>query len=274
MGRLGNQMFQFSSTLGISKKNGFEAKFPIENCVNELPYGPIDFTTGKNSLTRCNLLDCFKIDPSYFIPRNQIRVLRVYQESKFSYDSSVEKIEDQTSLSGYFQTEKYFSHCKDLILSQFKFKDDYYNQSRSFLDSVKNFDSSKKVCSIHVRRGDYVMYPNHHPCCTVEYYQSAIEKINSVLAIDKFIVFSDDPEWCKSEFNDEKFIISNLISPYSELCCMSLCDNNIIANSSFSWWASWLNKNQNKIVICPKRWFGDLLQKDTSDISSEGWITI
>jgi hypothetical protein len=86
-----------------------------------------------------------------------------------------------------------------------------------------------------------------------------------------YVIFSDDVEWCKTEFSDPDYIISDLENPYTEMCAMSLCDHNIIANSSFSWWGAWLNVNQDKIVIAPSRWFGDLIQKDTSDVYCKNW---
>ena len=88
----------------------------------------------------------------------------------------------------------------------------------------------------------------------------------------KFIVFSDDPDWCRSNFNGEKFIICDINDSYIEMCAMSLCDDNIIANSSFSWWGAWLNQKEDKTVIAPSRWFGHMIPKDTSDVYCNKWI--
>jgi hypothetical protein len=82
----------------------------------------------------------------------------------------------------------------------------------------------------------------------------------------KFLVFSDDVEWCRSEFSGSEYIVCDLGNPYVELCCMTLCDHNIIANSSFSWWGAWLNTKSEKIVIAPSKWFGPAIQKDVSDV--------
>jgi hypothetical protein len=87
------------------------------------------------------------------------------------------------------------------------------------------------------------------------------------------IVFSDDPEWCKNVFKKDPFIISTFEDPFFDLCLMSLCDYHIIANSSFSWWGSWLANS--KQTIAPKKWFaGEFLNWNTRDLYLPNWIII
>ena len=92
-----------------------------------------------------------------------------------------------------------------------------------------------------------------------------------------FFVFSDDIEWVKENLNITFPVVylSGIknIKSYEELVLMSKCKHNIIANSSFSWWGAWLNTNQKKIVIAPKRWFNDV-KLDTTDLIPENWIRI
>ena len=273
MGRLGNQMFQFASTLGVSKRLGLEARFPIENCYNAQMSGPYDPQLGHNMGVKCDLMDCFDISTEYFVPSSEIPVGYVYHERDFGYNSETESMPDFCSLHGYFQTEKYFMRYGDLILSQFDFKQPYKDAASEYIESIRNLIGSAKIASIHVRRGDYVMSPDHHPVCSMEYYQNSISRIKQ-LGDTKFIVFSDDTEWCRSIFSGDSYIISDLNNPYIEMCAMSMCDDNIIANSSFSWWAAWLNTNKDKTIIAPSRWFGPLLNKNTSDIYCKNWIKI
>lgn len=265
MGRLGNQMFQFASTVGISKRLNLEVKFPIENCLSLNQ--PIN---GDNY--KCNLLECFNIAQSYFIPRRHINVNREYIESEFRYDRGTESISDMTSLNGYFQTEKYFSMFRDHIISQFTFKDEYFASAKTFVDSHRNPSEDIRIVSMHIRRGDYVMYPDHHPVCSKDYYNRAIEELESRYEKIKFLIFSDDPSWCIKEFTEDKFSVCNLENPYSEMCAMTLCDDHIIANSSFSWWGAWLNQKEDKKVVAPISWFGRLIPKDTSDVYCKDWI--
>jgi len=271
MGRLGNQMFQFASTLGISDKIGHEARFPLENCFTPQSTGPFDPKTGSNMDVKCDLLDCFDINPIYFIPSHHLTIDSLYQETSFTYDQKYLDITGNPSLHGYFQTEKYFSHIRDLVLSQFSFKIPYMNSAESYIQTIRNENKNAVIASIHVRRGDYVMHPDHHPPCSSSYYINAAEELKKLNSNTIFLIFSDDIEWCRSEFDGPSYIISNLENPYTEMCAMSLCDHNIIANSSFSWWGAWLNVNPDKIVIAPSRWFGDLIQKDVSDIYCKNW---
>jgi len=277
MGRLGNQIFQFASTLGIANKLGNEAKFPIENCFNYSESGPFDPAIGRCMSVKCDLLDAFEIDQYYFIPQRHLRSAMTYSEAGFEYDSGVENIPDDTSLHGYFQTERYFSQCRDLILSQLVFKAPYRAQASWYMENIRSGSKSIKTVSIHVRRGDYLMFPDHHPPCSKEYYDKAINTIKKMLGEDsdiKFLIFSDDIEWCSGQFVGDEYRVVDMNNPFSEMCLMTMCDHNIIANSSFSWWGAWLGDSSDRIVISPSKWFGHLIQKNTSDIYLKNWIKI
>lgn len=261
LGRLGNQMFQFASTLGIAKKLNLEAKFPIENC--EL----------YNNHIKCDLLDCFDIDPAYFLPGSEIIATSMYTEREFTFNEDIIRIPDSCTLYGYFQTDKYFNDSEDLIRSQFSFRKSHRDKAISYINNIRKNNINSSLTSIHVRRGDYVFSPDHHPVCSLEYYAEAVNKINES-GNNKFIIFSDDIDWCKKAFIGDAYIFSDLANPYVEMCAMTLCDNNIMANSSFSWWGSWLNNNPKKIVISPSKWFGSAMNKDTSDVYCKNWIII
>jgi hypothetical protein len=220
---------------------------------------------------KCDLTDCFDISPEYFIPQRHVNQGYYYNENEFGYNPGVESLYDDCSLNGYFQTEKYFEEFRDSILSQFTFKSPYKDSAESYIQTIRKENKDAVIASIHVRRGDYVMFPDHHPPCSFNYYNNAMEELRILNENIIYVIFSDDVEWCKTEFSDPDYIISDLENPYTEMCAMSLCDHNIIANSSFSWWGAWLNVNQDKIVIAPSRWFGDLIQKDTSDVYCKNW---
>ena len=276
MGRLGNQMFQFASTLGVSNRLGFEARFPIENCLNYQGSGPFDSSIGRCMDVKCDLMDCFDIDPEYFIPQRHIKQEHFYHENKFEYNSETESLFDNTSLSGYFQTEKYFSEFRDLILSQFVFKSPYKDSAESYIQTIREKNKDSVIASIHVRRGDYLMFPDHHPPCSPEYYENATIYMKEKLEGSdiKFLVFSDDIEWCREEFTGSEYQIVDINNTFSEMYLMSICDHNIIANSSFSWWGAWIGDNTDRIVIAPSRWFGHLIQKNTSDVYCKNWKKI
>jgi len=269
LGRLGNQLFQFSSAVGISRKREYEASFPIENCSRFINNGPIDLKTGKMMDVKCDLLDCFDIPTSYFRSIEELRPSAIYQERDFKFNSEVLTLPPHTDLYGYFQDERYFKEDRDFLLSILKFKDEYESTAQEF---ISNIVTNYQKVSLHIRRGDYTLYPNHHPVCSKEYYQSAMKKFSPDGV--KFLVFSDDIEWCREEFKGDQFIFVDSGSPYSDLRIMTLCDHHIIANSSYSWWGAWLNTKDEKRVIAPSSWFGPAIDKDASEIYCEGWEKI
>lgn len=172
-------------------------------------------------------------------------------------------------LDGYFQSEKYFDGAKDEV--------------RRYFSAPTEFE--KGVCSIHIRRGDYLLYPTKHPVVTVEYIWKAILEINTRTNCSYFKVFSDDIIWCKRSFSDNGYFMEDTtftfmprqVNARLDMCAMMRCEHNIIANSTFSWWGAWLNPNPDKIVISPSKenWFGPgNAHLDTSDIIPEKWIQI
>jgi hypothetical protein len=118
---------------------------------------------------------------------------------------------------------------------------------------LSEFYSGTEVISLHVRRGDYLNYPHCHPVCDIPYYEHALTYLPEGLPV---IVFTNDLEWCNEQdfFNGERFLISENNHVGFDLCLMSLCHYHIIANSSLSWWGSWLAKS--KLTVAPKNWFG------------------
>lgn len=264
-GRLGNQMFQYAALLGIANKLGFIAKVPIESSAvyKDAHY---DSTTGTIIKSKLELLDCFNVTLSNFTETANINTAHIYQERFFHFDENVFKIKDSTDLHGYYQSEKYFQHCSDLVKQEFTFKSDILAEAKKIVGNHKD------TVAIHVRRGDYLGLPNHHPAATVDYYSQALEYFTD--REYTFICFSDDIPWCEEVFCGDNIIYSNS-TPFVDLCCMSMCDHNIIANSSFSWWGAWLNSSKSKKVIAPSQWFGPAyLQNSTEDLYCKNWIII
>jgi hypothetical protein len=273
LGRLGNQMFQFASAVGISKMTGVPCSFPIENCSTSIGGGPIDPKTGIKMNVKCDLLDCFDIPSEYFVPGNKINPKFIYQENDFKFNPEVQRIGPDTDLYGYFQDERYFLDYRKEIIQIFKFKTDIESRAKTYWEEIisPQIEGFSPV-SLHVRRGDYTLYPGHHPVCSKEYYSQAMNEFSEKNV--KFLIFSDDIDWCKQEFIGSPFIFIESGSPYSDLKIMTMCDHHIIANSSYSWWGAWLNEKKDPRVVAPSRWFGNLLQKDASEIYCSGWKVI
>ena len=136
-------------------------------------------------------------------------------------------------------------------------------------------ESVENPIALHIRRGDYVINSDNHPVCSIEYYKAALDHFDSDRNV---IVFSDDPMWCHDEgtFADDRFIISENEDNRVDLCLMSLCNDFIIANSTYSWWGAWLSSNKDKKVIAPVQWFGTGYTKDhnTKDVTPDDWTRI
>lgn len=253
MGGVGNYMFQIAAAYAHGKKFNKEVGF---NCSESSGCHRHVTDYHKNILKDVNL---------YFIgqgPRKQ------FNESVFHYQEIPDYAGSSTLLYGYFQSEKYFKDCEEDIRKMFMSYDiEIDSKTRGLL-------LNDKSCSIHVRRGDYLKSPNHHPTQDMNYYMKAIKRMpkDSI-----FLIFSDDIEWCKSNFPDmpEKFKFIEGNSDYEDLYLMAHCKNNIIANSTFSWWAAWLNGNLDKVVVAPNKWFGPAFPNhDTKDLYCEGWVKI
>lgn len=170
-------------------------------------------------------------------------------------------------INGFFQSEKYFNHNRNELLEFFKMPELVSEKINKKYSHFLN----QRTTSIHVRRGYYVRrYPNHHPTQTIEYYTESVKDLND--DTDLFLIFSDDIEWCKENLKIKNSVYIENERDYIEIYLMSLCNNNIIANSSFSWLGAWLNNNENKKVIGPKTWFGPEIHFVSSDIIPETWI--
>jgi len=211
----------------------------------------------------------------YGLDRYSSNILRnvVYNNSDVGYQHFVEKefrynklpvFTSNTKLNGYFQSEKYFKEYRNEILEYFEPTNYIVNNIKLKYGEVLN----KKTCSVHVRRGDYLHLETFHPVLPINYYKESFNKLGDSLI---YLIFSDDIPWCKKNFDfiPNKIFVNDL-EDYEEIYLMSLCNNNIIANSSFGWWGAWLNQNIDKKIISPKVWFGpSLFHHDTSDIYIE-----
>jgi len=134
----------------------------------------------------------------------------------------------------------------------------------------------KDPIGLHIRRGDYVQQSQDHPPCSLDYYKEALTHFDDDRQV---IIFTDDIEWCKNQqmFKGDRFLISETEDNVYDLCLLTLCEDYIIANSSFSWWGAWLSQNPNAKVIAPKRWFGTTgytAKNNTEDLVPDRWIRI
>jgi hypothetical protein len=200
----------------------------------------------------------------------------ILKENGFSFDPSILTAKGNIYLEGYWQSEKYFSAIRDILLREFAFNYEQDAKSREIANQIQTTES----VSLHIRRGDYAHDPltnQYHGLCSLEYYQKAVQHITQKIPNCHFYIFSDDHPWVCENFKlDYPFTLvdhNDASTNYEDLRLMGLCRQNIIANSSFSWWGAWLNTNPEKIVVSPEKWFNDK-SLDTKDLIPDGWLKI
>ena len=269
--RLGNQLFRYAALKSYSLRN----KVPI--------ILPPDTEHRLNN---------FKIEylskPLYWLNYSSDSN---YVEKKFNFDSNFFSFHNRTEINGFFQTEKYFKDIRQILQTDLKLAN--CKKEKKAIENIKLIKQEfpgKKIVSIHVRRGDYIpsskpysdgitdYSPDRHlkhPLMTVDYFQSAAARFQNAV----FLIFSDtnqDIEWCKENLN-----IKNAVYIHNEdlidFKMMQFSDHNIISNSSFSWWAAWLNDNDRKQIISPKKgsWFGEFYSHyNMNDLIPEDWEQI
>ena len=251
LGQLGNQMFQYASTKGIASKLNTSFMIPDHREI---------FDDGIGNRYTILLHDVFNLDGQ----RGILQTQNYIQEENFCFEEKFFNISPSTNvcLWGFFQTEKYFKHIEKQIRKDFTFRDDINDEC---YDLIKQFTNP---IALHIRRGDFIWNNKNHPPLSLDYYKSALQLFDSDREV---IIFSDDTEWCKEQelFVDDRFAVAEGGDQFYDLCLMSMCDDFIIANSTFSWWGAWLG-NRGK-VIAPKRWFGETLGHDTKDLYCKGW---
>lgn len=188
-----------------------------------------------------------------------------YRESRFEFDE-INQYNGILRTTGYFQSFKYFEKHRDKILKDLNIESLQSNV-------IEKYGDFSDFVSIHVRRGDYLELSDYHHNLQIDYYRKAVKNFDQDT---KFLIFSNDIGWCKQNFDFLKHVsFSEALEDWEDIILMSTCRDNIIANSSFSWWGAWLNENKNKIVIAPKNWFGPkYAHKNTKDLLPEDWIVI
>jgi len=199
----------------------------------------------------------------------------VFKEKSLLYDENFFIPKDGVIIEGYFQSEKYFMDIRQLLLEQFTLKKSLSTYGEEIAKLIRENNS----CSVHIRRGDYVQNESTqaiHGSCDLDYYARAIAYMETGHKNIKYYIFSDDVTWVKEHLpiNNAHYIESEKERiPHEDIYLMSLCQHNIIANSSFSWWGAWLNQYVNKQVIAPKRWFLDeVMYQQSQDIVPVDWM--
>ncbi|WP_068711489.1 alpha-1,2-fucosyltransferase [Vibrio tritonius] len=258
-GGLGNQMFQYAIARSIAMHHSVDFKLDISSFEKNKQFGfRLNKLNAKIDIAKKEEIEKYKGSESKiskiirrFPLLSDVIYPKLYREKERTvYDIDVFN-SSSLYLDGYWQNEKYFNKIKNELYEEFMPKG---NLDEKIIEYEREIRQCTAV-SIHVRRGDYLNIPDIG-VLDLNYYMSSVEYILSLFDNVKFFIFSNDISWCENNFNfiKNKVFISGSSSEIDDLYLMSLCDHNIIANSSFSWWGGWLNKNEDKVVISPKNW--------------------
>ena len=266
-------MFQYAAAAGLAARHGVPVALDSREAI----------ANDEGVLTR--VFDLPLADPDRLPPlksQNPLRYAvwrktggapRFQRENGLGYNAAITGYDDGCYLHGYWQSEAYFTHIADQIRRDFAFPPLRDPLNTAMADRI----TSTPSISLHVRRGDYLTL-NAHVLCDQSYYEAALARITRNMDTDPTVfVFSDDPQWAKDNlplpFDKVVVDFNGPDTDYEDMRLMSLCQHNIIGNSSFSWWAAWLNLNPDKMVAGPARWFGDP-KLSNPDILPEGWLKI
>lgn len=278
---LGNQMFQYAlgRRLSLDWKGVLKCDLSWFSNIksNETPRG-LEIDRFNIKISEASVEDIRSIQGG-FVVRTSAKLLegirsRLNKNRFFHFYPSLLKKKSFVYLDGYYQSYKYFNSIRNVLLNDFVLKNGYSTAAKIVKDEIEDTDQS---IAIHVRRGDYVSTcKDWNGLCGVEYYKKGVEAIRASYSNVKLFIFSDDIQWAQEnlKFADSVvFVSSPVLNSVEELVLMSLCKHQIIANSTFSWWAAWLNQNVKKIVIAPSRWLlvADI---DTSDLLPQDWLRI
>jgi glycosyl transferase family 11 len=264
-GRLGNQMFEYAALVAAATRLGVDWGIDFAKEQSAKVYS----TRGRFRIKSGKIRETLELRSVFEIACKQAAAHRFeYREPHFHFDPGFLSIQDATDILGYFQSPKYFEDCADLIRREFTFKKSIQEAAESFLPE----SPAKQLVSLHIRRGDYVYQARRNRFVDLwssGYYQRAMAHFSGDY---QFLCFSDDAAWCRQNLPSTVVCVDSG-SQHVDLCLLSRCHHNIIANSTFSWWGAWLNANPEKKVVCPTHWFGSAYgDHDTKDLYCERWI--
>lgn len=278
---LGNQMFQYAYARALKEK-GIDVRLDIDEAYKE------SFSMLRNETHRTSRIQNFRItipamDISkygkyaylsrdgvidkciFWLAERSFWKYNFYEEKDFEYSKEKEKTKGNYYVKGYFQDPRYFEGICPALLEEFTPK-----KKISLSRTLRNALEDQESVSVHIRRGDYVRL---NWALNPAYYVKAIDYIKKIYEDPVFLFFSDDLDWAKKNIPVQgKCIYVNEgggLEDYEELFMMSRCKSNIIANSTFSWWAAWMNQNRKKAVIAPRKW-----KMERPGLVPDEWIAI
>jgi len=293
MGGLGNQLFQIFATIATALRNNDTFFF--------MRYIDLPGNPGHQRKTHWSTL--LKSLQPYMTEVNEktnsaFQALPIWKEKSFEYKqlpTNTRHLDKPLRLYGYFQSEKYFVDkyqdiCNIIQLNTEQMKIKYESVAEEWASEIHGSHSkSRQLISMHFRIGDCVYNPHIHPILNLKYYKNSLNYIISTLQsnmpisvlvfyelCDKTAVYKNvaelKHEYCEHDINFH--FVNTEIEDWKQMLMMSICDHNIIANSTFSWWGAYFNSTPKKVICFPNVWFGPAASHNTCDMYPETWVRI
>jgi hypothetical protein len=265
-GGLGNQMFQYAAGRQLAHKHGVELRLDLSFYREQIK------NPGRGSQRRYQL-NRFKIAAGWVmvaanarmkLPRHgtpaaldQPKLAYVQQRGSgtgIGYAPWFEEIPPHAYVDGFWQSDGFFAPIADAIRREFEPADP------ADLPSEDWTRMAREAVAVHVRRGDYLKFPDLFHITSKRYFAEAM-----ALFDDRywFAVFSDDPDWCRANFEGANVRIMPMDDAVRDLYRMAACAHVIMANSSYSWWGGWLNRNPGRRVVVPWPWIASPKSRST-----------
>jgi len=285
MGGLGNQIFQYAVGRSLAAARDTELVLDL---------GWFSAEGGRASSPRQYELGAFDL-PARTIRVSPLRIkllerratrrlsrltwaspgLTLVREKGANFDPAISQTPDDSLLIGFWQSEQYFHDTAKTLRGELTCRRPFDAPGTEVARKI----AASKSLGIHVRRGDYVTNPatnEFHGALDREYYEHAVAFVLDRAPIQQVFVFSDDPDWAREALSfslPTTHVSREGRDHVDDLRLLQMCDHQVIANSSFSWWAAWLNDNPEKIVVAPRQWFRDS-SIDTTDLIPPSWYRL
>lgn len=277
-GGLGNQLFQYSFGKYLAAKLDTTVKYEVQTTNNLRNFTQRDFvlssfnvTPGIATAAEINKMRYFSNVHLARIERKLAQQLsflfkRHFVEQNVPALPGAVQLRDNCYYEGYWQSYEYLLPNELQLRQELVLKVPLSPGAERMLKDLRSSVSA----GVHVRRGDYVSHA-HLINCSLQYYQNAMAHLKRLNAGIKFFIFSDDVDWCKQHFTGSDCVFAEGNTNYEDLWLMSRCNHQIIANSTFSWWAAWLNEHPAKTIIAPGSWHAKKDKADSRLLPAE-WI--
>jgi hypothetical protein len=228
---------EYASLFALSKKIGHEVLFFKENIHNRFGLPLVEpFVNPAKVISLYDITDPKTVPLS----KDAIKYIDILNPN-LNYDS--------IDIIGIYLN---FHDIQNEIINLFEFNEQIKTFSRNYINTLKQ--NNEILISIHFRLADYIQNASLH--LNMNYYIEACNYMSAKYKNIKFLIFSNDINWCKNNIQGNCIFVENL-NRFQDMCIMSMCDHNIIANSTFSWWGAYLNQSINKEVICPYYYVND-----------------